>query len=435
MNDISENMLDRAAMFKAMEAYISAHQISGKKFAVVLINLNHFRQINIVYGHLAVDCLLQEFAKRLKKLSRPQDFIARMGNSEFILILPEILNDGHVTLAGHKLLTSLQIPFELNSRKHKVTADMGIAIFPDHATDVQGLIQKAEIALLESRHGIKSYAIYSDKTEKGDFHIWDIEVELENALIGDEFELFFQPQVYLQTGELYGAEALIRWKNPDRGYIRPQIFIPVAEKSGQIHSITSWTINAALRLSGQWPATKTPLKVAVNLSTRVLADPDLVDAIRSALTIWGTDHKNLTLEVTESALMEEMTSSFIALDNLKSLGLDISIDDFGTGYSSMSYFKNIPASELKIDQTFVCYMLENTMDQHIVKTVVEMAHGFDLKVVAEGIENIETLQALKALGCDVGQGYYLAKPMPQDMFIRWLENYDASAVRKSIVAS
>jgi diguanylate cyclase (GGDEF)-like protein len=427
-------MFDRQKFYEDMGSFISSHQASGKKFAVLLININHFRQINIVYGYEAGDILLQEFANRLKQLSREQDYIARVGNSEFILLLPEILNEGHANLAAHKLLSSLAEPFDLGSHKHKLTADMGIAFYPDHADDVQGLIQKAEMALLDARHGIKQHAIYSEKTQESDFNIWDIEVELENALAGDEFELYFQPQVYLQTGELYGVEALIRWKNPERGYIRPQIFIPVAEKSGQIHGITSWTINAALRLSSQWPRMKAPIKVAVNLSTRVLADPDLVDAISSALSIWGTDRKNLTLEVTESALMDEMTSSFIALDDLKALGLNISIDDFGTGYSSMSYFKNIPASELKIDQTFVCYMLENSMDQHIVKTVVEMAHGFDLKVVAEGIENIETLHALRDLGCDIGQGYYLAKPMPQEAFIRWLEHYDASEVRESIAA-
>lgn len=154
-------------------------------------------------------------------------------------------------------------------------------------------------------------------------------------------------------------------------------------------------------------------------------DPGLVDSIRSALNIWGTNHERLTLEITESALMEDMSTSFIALDELKSLGINISIDDFGTGYSSMAYFKYIPADELKIDQSFVCYMLENSMDQHIVKTVIEMAHGFDIKVVAEGIENKETYDALKELGCDVAQGYHLARPMPQEDFLKWLDDYQS----------
>jgi diguanylate cyclase (GGDEF)-like protein len=434
MTDIPVYVADRKSLFNDLEHFITAHQVAGKKLAILLININHFRQINVVYGYESGDRLLQEFVSRLRGLARQQDYIARMGNSEFILVLPEILNQGHATLAAHKLLSSLNEPFELGKSKHKVTADMGIALFPDHATHIVELIQKAEMALMDARRGIKSHAIYADKPIQDEFSIWDIEVELENALDRDEFELFFQPQVYLDTGELYGAEALIRWNNPARGYIRPHIFIPVSEKSGHIHRITSWTINTALRLFSHWPETKTPLKVAVNLSTRVLSDPDLVDSIGGALSIWGTKHEQLTLEVTESALMEEMTSSFLALDDLKTLGLNISIDDFGTGYSSMAYFKNIPASELKIDQSFVCYMLENTMDQHIVKTIVKMAHGFELKVIAEGIENLETLQALKTLGCDIGQGYYLAKPMPQDEFIQWLKNYDASAVRKAITA-
>ena len=191
----------------------------------------------------------------------------------------------------------------------------------------------------------------------------------------------------------------------------------------QIHSITWWTINAALRLIKDWPDTFVPLKVAVNLSAKVLRDPDLVDSVRSALSIWDTEHHRLTLEITESALMEDMSTSFITLDELKSLGVNISIDDFGTGYSSMAYFKYIPANELKIDQSFVRYMLENSMDEHIVKTVIEMAHGFDIDVIAEGVENKETYEALKELGCNIAQGYYLAKPMPQEQFIDWLNHY------------
>ena len=225
---------------------------------------------------------------------------------------------------------------------------------------------------------------------------------------------------------MLGAEALIRWNNKTRGYIRPDLFIPIAEKSGQIHDITSWTINTALRLIKDWPNMETPLTVAINISARVLRDHDLVDYIKSALNIWNADPGRLILEITESALMEDITTSFETLDELREVGLNISIDDFGTGYSSMAYFKNIPASELKIDQSFISYMLENAMDQHIVKTIITMAQGFNLKVVAEGIENLRTFNALKELGCDVAQGYYLARPMPQKEFIQWLNNYQQS---------
>lgn len=425
MNDTPAYVADRTSLLRDLEHFITDHLSDEKKLAILLININHFRQINVVYGYHSADLLLEEFAHRLKGLSRSQDYIARVGNSEFIMVLPEILNEGHVTLAAHKLLGCLNAPFSLGESNHKITADMGIALFPDHAIDIQGLIQKAELALLDARFTAKSYSIYTNKSQQVDFNSWDIEDELLNAQEHDEFELYFQPQVDLQTGKLFGAEALIRWKNPAKGYIRPDIFIPVAERSGQIHSITWWTINAALRLIKDWPDTAVPLKVSVNLSAKVLNDPELVHSVRSALSIWGVKPEQLTLEVTESALMEDMDTSFITLDELRSFGINISIDDFGTGYSSMAYFKYIPANELKIDQSFIRYMLDNEMDQHIVKTVIEMAHGFDIKVVAEGIENEDTYNSLKKLGCDIAQGYFLAKPMPQDNFIQWLNDYQS----------
>lgn len=425
MSDVPAYVADRKSLILDLDKFLSAHKEDNKKLAVILININNFRKINIAYGYSSGDLLLQQFSARLKGLLREQDYIARMGSSEFVLVLPEILNEGHARLAAHKLMSSLEEPFDFGTCKHKSTADMGIALYPDHAEDIQGLFQKAEIALMDARNGVQSYSIYTDKSKEVGINSWDIEAELENAQDRDEFEMFFQPQVCLQTGEIFGAEALIRWKTIERGFVRPDIFIPVSEQTGQIHSITWWTINAALRLIKDWPQSEPPIKVAVNISTKVLTDPDLVDSVRSALSIWEADSSRLTLEITESALMEDMPTSFIALDELKSLGLNISIDDFGTGYSSMAYFKYIPADELKIDQSFICYMLENAMDQHIVKTVMEMAHGFNLKVVAEGIENKETYDALKALGCDVAQGYYLARPMPQEEFLIWLKNYTA----------
>ena len=210
-----------------------------------------------------------------------------------------------------------------------MSVEIGIALFPEHARDIQALFQKAEVALADARNNITPCAIYSDQSTPGEFNTWDIEVELQNALERDEFELYFQPQVCMQTGHVFGAEALIRWNNAEHGFIRPDIFIPVAERDGQIHSITWWTINTALRLIKDWPVAPAPLKVAVNLSTKVLKDPDIVDAMRSALNLWGNNQGRVTLEITESAFMEDMSASFVTLDKLKALGLNISIDDFG----------------------------------------------------------------------------------------------------------
>jgi len=420
------NFADRHSMLQKLQQYITGYLAEDKKLAILLIKINNFRQLNIIYGYPSADQFLIEFSQRLRSVCRKQDYIARIGNAEFIMILPEIINEGHVTLAANKILNSLNAPFPLAESQHKITANMGIAIFPDHAVEIISLMQKAELALISSQKSAKSFNIYKPKDQLKYFDSWDIEDELNNAQELDEFQLFFQPQVNLKTGELFGAEALIRWNNKNKGFVRPDIFIPIAEDSGQIDDITWWTINAALRCIRDWPVNEIPLKVAVNLSAKVLNNPELIHSIRSALSIWGTDPELLTLEVTESALMDDMDSSFIVLDELRSFGLNISIDDFGTGYSSMAYFKYIPANELKIDQSFIRYMLENDMDQHIVKTVIDMAHGFDIKVVAEGVENEETLLSLKESGCDIAQGYHIAKPMSQDDFIKWLNNFENS---------
>lgn len=424
MNALHAYVADRDALFTELERFILEHEQMGKKFAVVLVNINHFRQINLTYGYPVGDQLLEQFARRLNQVVREQDYMARVGNSEFILVLPEILNEGHASLAANKIAGAMQEPFEMGDKEQKVAINMGIALYPDHALELEKLVQAAEKALQEARSGIELFSIYRHgKEETREFTDWDIEIALEDARERDELEMYFQPQVDMRTGKLFGAEALIRWHNPEKGFIRPDIFIPIAEHSGQIHKLTWWTINAALRLIQDWPETDPPLKVAVNLSPKVLPDPELVDSVRSALNIWGTEEGRLTLEITESALMQDMSTSFMTLDELRTIGVNISIDDFGTGYSSMAYFKYIPANELKIDQSFVRHMLDNSMDQHIVKTVIEMAHGFDIDVVGEGVEDKETLDALKDFQCDVAQGYFYSKPMPQDEFIEWVKAF------------
>ena len=316
-------------------------------------------------------------------------------------------------------------------KDQKITASIGISIFPDHADNVSSLITKAEIALIDARNNPRLFSIYSEQIANADVYTLDMENELDKAIENDELSLYFQPQTNLQTGEIYGAEALIRWRHPEKGFIRPDIFIPIAEQSGQIHKITWWTLNTALRLIKEWPTDWPPLKLALNISAKVLRDMTFVDSMKSALKLWNISSSKLTLEITESAIMEDLTASFITLEELKALNFGISIDDFGTGYSSMAYFKNIPANELKIDQSFVFYMLDNNMDRHIVTTIIDLGKGFNMNVVAEGIENAATFEALKELGCNIAQGYHIARPMPQDDFIKWVNKYQESQFRQS----
>lgn len=423
MNDKQFIVANRDTLFRDLKDFIHDHQSEDKKLALMLIKIHRFRRINMVFGYEGGDQVLNEFVARLHRMARSKDYIARVGNSEFVLVLPEIMNEGHATLAATKLQNILETPFTINGNTHRISASIGVSIFPTHAQDISELINNAEIALVDARSSPRLFSIYSEKIEDIEVYSWDIEGELDKAVDNDELSLYFQPQVNLQTGEVFGAEALIRWCHPEKGFIRPDIFIPIAEQSGQIHKLTWWTLNTALRLITKWPESTTPIKLALNISAKVLKDVAFVDLVKAAQSIWNTPRGQLTLEITESALMEDLTTSFITLDELKSLGVGISIDDFGTGYSSMAYFKNIPANELKIDQSFVFYMLENAMDKHIVTTIIDLARGFNLNVVAEGIENVETFNVLKEMGCNIAQGYYLAKPMPQDEFIQWLKEY------------
>ena len=412
----------RDGLFTKLKNYVEQHKTAGKKLALLLIKMDSFRRLNTVFGYHTGDAFLKAFSHRLENIARSKDFIAHIGNSEFVMLLPEIFNTGHAELAVHKIFAAMEEPFEMDGKSHKIGVHIGISIYPDHDDELESLMQKAELAMMASRTSTASYALYSNEDKDTSIGVWDIEGELESALENDDFELYYQPQVCMQTEHVFGAEALIRWNHKQRGFIRPDIFILIAEKTGQIHAITRWCLNTALRQIKEWPTLSEPLSLSVNISALVFNDLSFVDAVKNAINFWGVPAEQLTLEVTESALIDDVSTSFVTLNELRHLGVGISIDDFGTGYSSMAYLKNIPANELKVDQSFIFNMLDNDMDQHIVNTVIEMGHGFNMKVVAEGIENAETFEALKESGCDIAQGYHVAYPMPLDKFIQWVNN-------------
>ena len=426
MPKFPDNQGNRESLFSKIEELITSHRARSKCFALLIININQFRRFNVNHGCSVADSLLVTFATYLAEIARQQDYIARIGNAEFAMLLPAVHNEGHASLAAIKIIEKLKGPLIIDLKKFQITANIGIALFPDHAGDVESLVKNAELALSDARKGSQPYAIYSDPDQTIESCDWDIEAELQKAIEKNQFDLYFQPQAFLDSGQLFGAEALIRWNNGSKGFIRPDLFIPLAEESGQIIDITQWTLNSALWFRKSWPKEMALMNVAVNISTKMLSEPEFVKMVCNAVELYAVEYQRLTLEITESALVEDMAISISVLDELKSLGVNISIDDFGTGYSSMAYFRNIPANELKIDQSFIRYMLENQMDQHIVETIIRMARGFDLKVVAEGVEDQETFDALKRLQCDLVQGYHLARPMPGDIFLNWVDCYLAS---------
>ena len=406
-----------------LNGLIEDHKNRVAEFAILLIRINKFRQLNITHGYRIGDGVLVEFYNRLNTLAQNHDEVVRVGSADFMLIINDLQNEGHATLAAIRLLEELEEEFEIADRKLKINVEIGVAIFPYHGQDSGTLLINSEIALTAALRKSPPYIIYSQAYEQNDATSWDIDSELRAAIDKDQFELYFQPQVNLKTGQPFGAEALLRWKHPDRGLVRPDYFIPIAEQSNVIHGITDWTIRAALWLTKDWPVGPVPLKVSVNMSPRVFDGGGLIESIQNSAAVFNANLNNLTLEVTESALMENVSTGTNILEELKSLGVNISIDHFGTGYSSMAYFKNIPANELKIDRSFVSGMVENPKDMHIVRSMIDMSQGFGLKVVAEGVENRETFDLLKTFGCDIAQGEYVSRPMPQDKFIEWLEQY------------
>jgi diguanylate cyclase (GGDEF)-like protein len=425
MPDSTVDIVPYAHLFDVIDEFIDECRQHSSMFGLLLVDINNFRRINLTHGFRAGDEVLAEVLRRMRQVSRKQDLVLRIGNSEFLFFIRNVHNEGHASLAAIKLLQVLDETIDTGNRQLKVKPCIGGALYPDHGQDSSMLLKSTESALLDARRRPESHSIFTEERDPDNLTTWNIESDLEAAIERDEFELHFQPQVEISSGRVYGAEALLRWKHSKRGYVRPSYFIPIAEQSNFIYEITNWTIRSALWSVTEWPQLDEPLKVSVNLSPKMFEQGILTESISDIGNIFAVSLECLTLEITETALMEQMSLTVQVLNELKDLGVNISIDDFGTGYSSMSYFKSIPANELKIDRSFVSNMMDNPMDLHIVRTITDMAQGFGLKVVAEGVENRGEFEFLNTLGCDIAQGNYISSPMPQTQFIDWFNQYNS----------
>ncbi len=425
MPDSTVDIVPYAHLFDVIDEFIDECRQHSSMFGLLLVDINNFRRINLTHGFRAGDEVLAEVLRRMRQVARKQDLVLRIGNSEFLFFIRNVHNEGHASLAAIKLLQVLDETIDTGNRQLKVKPCIGGALYPDHGQDSSMLLKSTESALLDARRRPESHSIFTEERDPDNLTTWNIESDLEAAIERDEFELHFQPQVEISSGRVYGAEALLRWKHSKRGYVRPSYFIPIAEQSNFIYEITNWTIRSALWSVTEWPQLDEPLKVSVNLSPKMLEPGSLTESISDIGNIFAVSLECLTLEITETALMEQMSLTVQVLNELKDLGVNISIDDFGTGYSSMSYFKSIPANELKIDRSFVSNMMDNPIDLHIVRTITDMAQGFGLKVVAEGVENRGEFEFLNTLGCDIAQGNYISSPMPQTQFIDWFNQYNS----------
>jgi predicted signal transduction protein with EAL and GGDEF domain len=357
---------------------------------------------------------------------RDSDTIARFGGDEFAILLPTA-NETQSTMVAEKVATALADPFHIEGQQLYTSASIGIASYPQHGHDASTLIQHADIAMYMAKKSTAGWALYDSVQDRHSIGRLGLMAELRHAVDKNSLELHYQPKCDINTGETQSAEALLRWNHPEHGFIPPEEIISLAEQTGFIHEITVWVLETAIKQATQWIKKGIKLNIAVNLSAHNLQDEKIVKFIRELLAETGFSPKYLTLEITENAMMSDPEHAVKILGHLSAMGIRLAVDDFGTGFSSLGYLKRLPVNELKIDKSFVFDMVKNDNDAVIVRSTIDLAHNLGLKVVAEGVEDKDTMDLLKILRCDTAQGYLISKPIPAKDFEAWLKSQNSQA--------
>lgn len=393
-----------------------------QSFALLFIDLDHFKEVNDTLGHQVGDQLLITIAKRLQEAVRTEDTVARMGGDEFVVVLPT--SDRHdAELVANNLLDKLRATMTLDQAvQYQPMASVGVAIFPEDGNTLDLLLRNADIAMYEAKlSGRNRSTSYTQKMSEDKASFFAIQTELSAAVTRNELRVYFQPKFQLNTGRLVGAEALVRWERPGHGLAMPTEFIPIAEKAGLLLAIDHWVLDNALRQVGQWKQAGlwlSSFRLAVNQNAADLQRPHLIEELQEMLGSYALDATVLELEITEDALLENTQEIIALLEMLTQLGVTLAIDDFGTGYSSLSYLRKLPTGVIKIDQSFIKDMLINDSAHSLIETIITMAHNLGHELVAEGIEEQAQHDRLSALGCEKGQGYLFGKAVPADEFMR-----------------
>ena len=419
LSDPLTGLPNRVVFEGALAQAVQAADAKGGRLALLFIDLDGFKPVNESFGHHNGDLMLREAAARLRALAGPHDRLARLGADEFLILRtanPGI--DDAAQLAG-ELLERLSQPCKLDGRDAVITASIGIAMYPEHGA-MSTLIAHADAAMRASKGtGGATYSFFEARMVSGAREQTDLLRDLRLALAKGQLELYYQPKIHAPSGEITGAEALMRWHHPQRGMVSPTVFIPIAERYGLIHSLGNWVIEEACRQARIWRDEGLRMRVAINLSVHQLRQPDLAERIAGALARNQIKPQLLTCEITESVAMEDAQGTMKIFESLAAVGVHISIDDFGTGYSSLAYLRKLPAEELKIDRSFVLDLESSADARAVVDAVVKLAQALGLKVVAEGVETEAQNQILRSLGCDELQGFLFAKPMSAKALAVW----------------
>ncbi|TME86151.1 MAG: EAL domain-containing protein, partial [Chloroflexi bacterium] len=403
---------------------LESARAAREQVAVLILDLDHFKEVNETFGHQAGDRLLEQVGPRLRSEIRPEDMVARLGGDEFAVLLPKT-DATAATLTAARLLGVLERPFEVEGQHLDVAVSIGLAMSPDDGDDPDTLLRRADIALFVAKQPRGSFVRYAPEHERQGASRLALMAELREALQRDhELFLQFQPLVRLSDRSLAGVEALVRWRHPQRGLVPPMEFVPFAEKTRLIKPLTRWVLVSALQQSVAWQRAGHRIPVSVNISMRDLVDPEFPEMIATLVRAAQAPPSLLVLEITESLIMTEPERAIKTLSQLRELGVRLAVDDFGTGYSSLAYLHRLPINEIKIDKSFVAAMAGEANRANIVRASVELGHSLRLESVAEGVEDARTWDMLSALGCDLAQGYFISRPMVADQVLPWLAKWE-----------
>ncbi|MGH7775169.1 MAG: putative bifunctional diguanylate cyclase/phosphodiesterase [Candidatus Binatia bacterium] len=427
--DILTELPDHSFLYARLQEAIDGGQRENRLVALLIMGLEPFKEINQTLGYHIGDLLLRQVGLRVRDLLRDSDSIARLRGVEFGVLLPSISGIEDVTSVALRILKALEQPFVLGALKLGVQASIGIALFPEHTTNADLLIQRANIALSLASKTHSGYAIYSADQDQSNPRSLALIGELRRAIVEDRLFLVYQPKIDLRTGLVTGVETLVRWQHPQLGTILPDQFIPLAEQTGLIMPLTLWVLHEALEQCRFLNETGLEIKMAANLSMWNLQAQEFPDQVTGLLETCGVSPFHLEFEITESAIMANPARTMENLTRMSKMDLRFAIDDFGTGYSSLAYLKKLPVREIKIDKSFVTNMTADKDDAIIVRSIIDLGHNLGLKVAAEGVENQETKKMLAALNCDAAQGFFICKPLPAAELTAWLRKFYVQGVK------
>jgi len=422
-HDILTGLPNRALLNQRLKQIVAQAARDSHQVACLFLDFDHFKRINDTLGHDAGDQLLQAVAQRLTSAVRESDTVARLGGDEFVLILPG-LDPAHAAFEVMTVLTrvreSFLAPFRIVDQTPTLTCSIGVSVYPVDATDPNGLIKQADTAMYAAKEaGRNAYRFYTADMNARVQARLQLETDMRRGLMDDEFFLVYQPQIDMDSGRALGVEALLRWRDPERGVISPAEFIPIAEESGMIQALGARVLRDACRQLVAWHRQNMMLRLSVNLSVQQLQHDSWLSVVEEALKASGLPPRYLDLEITESVIITHPEKAVATLEKLKQMGVSITVDDFGTGYSSLSYLTRLPIQGVKIDQRFVHGLEQNRSDEAITLAIIALSHSIGLRVIAEGVETVAQYEFLKAHGCEEAQGYLISRPLEEPELRSW----------------